>query len=114
HVMPLVEIIPTTATGEAALATAVRAVRSTDKLPVRAGDQEGFIGNRIFAVYRRHAEYLLEEGALPHEVDEAMEAVGFAMGPFAVADLSGLQIAESLRKRWRDEGRLPIRYVDIP
>jgi 3-hydroxyacyl-CoA dehydrogenase len=54
------------------------------------------------------------DDALPAEVDAALEEFGFALGPFAVADLSDLQIGQSLRRRWRGEGRLPARYCDIP
>lgn len=113
-VMKLVEIIPDPASSDEAIALALGAAKLLGKVAVLAGDTEGFIGNRIYSVYRRHAEYLLEDGATPAEVDAAMEEFGFAMGPFAVADLSGLQIAQSLRQRWRDTGRLPARYVEIP
>lgn len=113
-VMKLLEIIPGAQTSDAAVALALRAARMLGKTAVIAGDREGFIGNRIYSAYRRHAEYLLEDGATPEQVDAAMERFGFAMGPFAVADLSGLQIAQSLRQRWRDTGRLPERYVEIP
>jgi 3-hydroxyacyl-CoA dehydrogenase len=113
-VMKLVEIIPGAQTSDAAMHVSLSAARLLGKVAVIAGDREGFIGNRIFSVYRRHAEYLLEDGATPSEVDAAMEQFGFAMGPFAVADLSGLQIAQSLRTRWRENGRLPERYVEIP
>ncbi|HEU5035569.1 MAG TPA: 3-hydroxyacyl-CoA dehydrogenase NAD-binding domain-containing protein [Nocardioides sp.] len=114
HVMRLVEVVAGERTAPEAVALALRAVRDMEKCAVLAGDSEGFIGNRVFAVYRRHVEYLLEDGALPAEVDAALEGFGFAMGPFAVADLSGLQIAQSLRRRWRATDRLPARYVDIP
>lgn len=113
-VMKLLEIIPGAQTSDAAVALALRAARMLGKTTVIAGDREGFIGNRIYSAYRRHAEYLLEDGATPEQVDAAMERFGFAMGPFAVADLSGLQIAQSLRQRWRETGRLPERYVEIP
>lgn len=113
-IMRLVEIIPTTHTQPTAIATVVRLIADMNKQGVFAGDHEGFIGNRLFAAYRRHAEYLLEDGCLPADIDAALEGFGFAMGPFAVADLSGLQIAKSLRERWKREGRLPARYVDVP
>jgi 3-hydroxyacyl-CoA dehydrogenase len=63
------------------------------KLPIVAGVCEGFIGNRIFSAYRREAEFLLEDGALPHEIDAALEDYGFPMGLFAVNDMAGLEIA---------------------
>ena len=113
-VMRLVEVVPTALTAPETVSTVLRLVADMDKQPVLAGDREGFIGNRLFAAYRRHAEYLIEDGALPADVDRALEGFGFALGPFAVADLSGLQIAHSLRERLRREGRLPARYVDIP
>lgn len=113
-VMKLIEIVPGERTSDESLAIALGAAKALGKTAVIAGDREGFIGNRIYSAYRRHAEYLLEDGATPEQVDAAMEGFGFAMGPFAVADLSGLQIAQSLRQRWRESGRLPPRYVEIP
>jgi 3-hydroxyacyl-CoA dehydrogenase len=74
---------------------------------------EGFIGNRIFSAYRREAEFMVEDGALPHEVDAAMEGYGFAMGPFAVFDLAGLEIAWARRKRQAATRDPAARYVDI-
>ncbi|MFG1316956.1 3-hydroxyacyl-CoA dehydrogenase family protein, partial [Xanthobacter autotrophicus] len=62
---------------------------------------------------RRHAEVLVEDGASPQEVDAALEAYGFAMGIFAVSDMSGLDIAYAMRKR-RAATRDPAeRYVAI-
>ena len=83
------------------------------KLPVVSGVCEGFIGNRIFSAYRREAEFLLEDGALPQEIDAAMEAYGFAMGPFAVFDLAGLEIAWARRKRQAATRDPNERYVEI-
>jgi 3-hydroxyacyl-CoA dehydrogenase len=78
-----------------------------------AGVCEGFIGNRIFSAYRTQMEYLVEDGAWPEDVDRALEAYGFAMGPFAVFDLAGLDIAWAGRKR-RAATRDPReRYVAI-
>ena len=74
---------------------------------------DGFVGNRILSRYRQQAEYLLEEGALPHEVDAAMEAFGFPMGPFAVSDLAGLDISWARRKRLAATRDPQERYVDI-
>ena len=87
--------------------------RKLGKLPVVCGVCEGFIGNRIFSAYRREAEFMVEDGALPHEIDAAMEAYGFAMGPFAVFDLAGLEIAWARRKRQAATRDPAARYVDI-
>jgi 3-hydroxyacyl-CoA dehydrogenase len=99
QVMRLVEVIPTPATAPDVTATAFAFARALKKLPVWARPGEGFIGNRIFSAYRKQCEYMLEDGALPHEIDAAMEAFGLPMGPFAVFDLAGLDIAWARRKR---------------
>ena len=87
--------------------------RRLGKLPVVAGVCDGFIGNRILSVYRREMEYALEDGALPWEVDAALGAYGFAMGPFAVSDLSGLDIAWARRKRLAATRDPAGRYVAV-
>jgi 3-hydroxyacyl-CoA dehydrogenase len=113
HVMRLLEVVRGAQTAPDVLATGLALGRRLGKLPIVAGVCDGFIGNRIFASYRRHAEYLLEDGASPQEIDAALEAYGFAMGPFAVSDMSGLDIGWAMRKRraaTRDPGE---RYVAI-
>ena len=82
------------------LATAIATLQARwRKLPIYSRVCEGFIGNRIYSFYRRQCEFMLEEGALPQEIDKAMEDWGLPMGPFRVFDLSGLDIAWALRKR---------------
>ncbi len=98
HVMRLVEVVRTARCAPDVLATALGLARKMGKQPIVAGNGDGFIGNRIYAVYRRHAEYLVEDGATPDEVDAALEAFGFAMGIFAVSDMSGLDIAYAMRQ----------------
>ncbi len=114
HVMRLVEVVRGGSSTDQAVASAVRLVRRIGKQPIVVNSGEGFVGNRVFSAYRRHVEYLLEDGALPDQVDNALQRFGFAMGPFAVADLSGLQIAWAMRKRQCETGRRPARYVEIP
>ncbi|MFG1342462.1 3-hydroxyacyl-CoA dehydrogenase [Xanthobacter autotrophicus] len=99
HIMRLLEVVRGAYTAPDILATALTLGRRIRKLPIYARNGDGFIGNRIFAVYRRHAEYLLEDGASLDEIDRALVAFGFAMGPFAVADMSGLDVAWAMRKR---------------
>ncbi len=98
HVMKLLEVVRGEATGARALATGGALAKLLRKIPVVAGVCDGFIGNRIMAAYRRECEFMLEEGALPHQVDAAMQAFGFAMGIYAVQDMSGLDIAWAQRK----------------
>ena len=60
---------------------------------------DGFVGNRMLYAYRRQADRLLLEGALPEQIDAALQGFGFRMGPFAVADLAGLDIGRAVRQR---------------
>lgn len=114
NVMRLVEVVRCARTAPDVLATVLAFARRLRKLPVVCGVTEGFIGNRIFSAYRREAEFLLEEGALPHQIDAVMEEYGLAMGPFAVFDLAGLEIAWARRKRQAATRYTSERYVEIP
>lgn len=97
HVMKLLEVVRGKHTAPEVLATGVAVGRLLGKTPVVCGNAFGFIGNRIYNAYRKQCECMLEDGAWPEEVDAALVAFGFAMGPFAVADLSGLDIAWRMR-----------------
>lgn len=113
NVMRLVEVVDCAATAPDVLASALAFARRLGKLPVVCGATEGFIGNRVFSAYRREAEFMLEDGALPHQIDAALEAYGFPMGIFAVNDMAGLEIAWARRKR-EAATRDPLeRYVEI-
>ena len=113
NVMRLVEIVATGRTATDVFATAFAVSKRLGKLAVLAGSCDGFIGNRIFSSYRKQCEYMLEDGALPHEIDAAMEAFGLPMGPFAVFDLAGLDIAWARRKRLAATRDPAERYVRI-
>ncbi|MDF3311460.1 3-hydroxyacyl-CoA dehydrogenase NAD-binding domain-containing protein [Rhodococcus sp. T2V] len=113
HRSQVVEIVRGQHTSNATVESALMAARAIGKLPVIAGACEGFIGNRIYNAYRRQCELLVEDGATPEAVDAAMTAFGFAMGPFAVSDMAGLDIAWRNRRR-RDSARDPReRYPDV-
>ncbi len=99
HVMRLLELVRTRRVLPEALATGLALGRRLRKVAVVAGVCDGFIGNRIFYRWRMQCEYALEDGALPAEVDAALEAYGFAMGPFAVLDMAGLDVDWMMRKR---------------
>lgn len=114
HLMRLLEVVAGTATAPEALATGLALARRLGKQPVLARNAFGFIGNRIYAAYRRQCEFMLEEGAYPQQIDAALEGFGFAMGPFAVADLSGLDIAWRMRQSQAATRDPQARYVDIP
>jgi 3-hydroxyacyl-CoA dehydrogenase len=68
---------------------------------VLVGNCRGFVGNRMFLQYIREAQFLVEEGAAPEVVDKTMMDWGMAMGPLAVGDLGGLDIAYHIRKQYR-------------
>lgn len=110
HVMKLLEVVQGKKTSAETLTAGFALGKALKKTAVLSGASEGFIGNRIWQAYRREIEFMLEEGASPYDVDAAMEDYGFALGPFKVADLSGLDIAWAQRKRKPK----PDRYVEIP
>ncbi|MGN6548574.1 MAG: 3-hydroxyacyl-CoA dehydrogenase NAD-binding domain-containing protein, partial [Pararhizobium sp.] len=113
NVMRLVEVVHTDTIAPETEATLLAVAKKLGKIPVVASVSEGFIGNRIFSAYRRQAEFLVEEGAFPEDVDRAMRAFGMAMGPFAVFDLAGLDIAWTTRKRLAPTRDPRERYVAI-
>lgn len=99
NVMKLCEIIRTDATDPDTLATAFATAKRIAKVPVLARNCDGFIGNRMVAKRSAQAERLLQEGALPQDVDEAIRAFGFPMGPLQTNDMSGLDVGYAIRKR---------------
>ena len=99
HVMRLLEVVVGEATSPETLATAMLLGVRLGKAPVPVGVCDGFVGNRMLYAYRRQADRLLLEGALPEQIDGALQDFGFRMGPFAVADLAGLDIGRAVRQR---------------
>jgi 3-hydroxyacyl-CoA dehydrogenase len=98
NVMRLLEIVRGADTDPQTLATAISIARKIGKVPVVVGVCHGFVGNRILRVRSTEAERLLLEGALPQDVDGALTAFGFPLGPFGVSDLAGLDISWRMRK----------------
>lgn len=103
HVMKLLEVVVADKTAIDVVATGFELGKRLKKVSVRAGVCDGFIGNRILATYRAAADQMVMEGASPYDIDKALEKFGFAMGPYAVADLAGLDIGWAVRKRKRAE-----------
>jgi 3-hydroxyacyl-CoA dehydrogenase len=99
HIMRLIEIVRGNETSPQVLVTALEFARRLRKVGVVASVCDGFIGNRMFEEYLRQAYFLLEEGALPAQIDTALEKWGMAMGPFKVMDLAGQDIGWAIRKR---------------
>ena len=111
NVMRLLEVVRGEKTSHEVLATAMAIGKKLKKVSVVVGVCDGFVGNRMVFQYGREAEFLLEEGATPGQVDGALRNFGMAMGPFAMRDLSGLDIGQAIRKRQR--ATLPA-HLDFP
>ncbi|MVO15003.1 3-hydroxyacyl-CoA dehydrogenase NAD-binding domain-containing protein [Parasedimentitalea huanghaiensis] len=99
HVMKLLEVVVADKTSIDVVATGFALGKMLNKISVRAGVCDGFIGNRILSTYRACADHMILDGASPYQIDKALTGFGFAMGPFAVADLAGLDIGWASRKR---------------
>ena len=98
NVMKLLEIVRGENTADDVLATVTRLARTISKIGVVVGVCDGFVGNRMLHAYWDQAYSLLLEGALPHEVDQALYDWGWAMGPFAVMDLAGTDVSWRVRQ----------------
>lgn len=101
NIMKLFEIVRGDKTSPEVLATALEVSKAIGKQPVVARVCDGFIANRAFDNYWREAEFLVEEGASPYEIDKVLYDFGMPMGPFAVADLVGLDLGQYIRKNSR-------------
>lgn len=112
HVMKLLEVVRASKTAPDVIATLMDLGRRMGKISVLARIYPGFIGNALFRNYTREAHFLVEDGALPHEVDAALKKFGYAMGIFAVHDMAGNDVGYQTRKaqmatrptdrRWND------------
>ncbi|CAN5577953.1 3-hydroxyacyl-CoA dehydrogenase NAD-binding domain-containing protein [soil metagenome] len=113
NIMKLLEIVVPARVSPDVVATGFALAKKLRKVPVRAGVCDGFIGNRILAIYRLAADYLVEDGASPYQVDAALREFGYAMGPFQVSDLAGGDIGWATRKRKAATRDPQQRYVQI-
>jgi 3-hydroxyacyl-CoA dehydrogenase len=98
NVMRLVEIVRGAKTSPETLATALAVAKRLGKVGVVVGNCRGFVGNRMMFPYMYEAQFLVEEGATPQQVDEALTSFGMAMGIFAVDDMAGLDVAWRVRQ----------------
>ena len=99
NVMKLLEVVRGERTSEEVLASVQALAKRLAKVGVVCGNCDGFVANRSRAPFNTEMVILLEEGALPEQVDGAMVEFGYPMGPFAVGDLAGLDIGYAGRKR---------------
>ena len=99
HIMKLLEVVVADKTAPDIVATAFALAKKLGKTAVRAGVCDGFIGNRILSHYRTAADHMVLDGASPYQIDKALTDFGFAMGPYQVSDLAGLDIGYATRQR---------------
>jgi 3-hydroxyacyl-CoA dehydrogenase len=99
NVMKLFEVVKGTETAADVLASAMALGRKIGKVSGLAGNGDGFLANRSRAPFSMEVNLLIEEGALPEQIDKVMVDFGYPIGPLAVADLSGLDIGYDTRKR---------------
>ncbi|MFM2125526.1 MAG: hypothetical protein RL328_1977 [Acidobacteriota bacterium] len=98
NVMRLLEIVRGARTSPTAIASAMALAKTIRKVGVVVGNGFGFVGNRLVIPYMNEAQFLVEEGAAPEQVDRVLTEFGMAMGPLAVADLSGIDVFWRIRQ----------------
>lgn len=112
NVMKLCENVRGARSSDETIATAMAFAKRIGKVPVLAGNCEGFIGNRILRIYGREADLILEQGAAPWDVDRALKAFGFPMGLYLMRDMSGLDVGYRMRQGRIEAGTLDIEATD--
>ncbi len=110
NIMKLMENVRGKATSPEVQATVMKLSKDIGKVGVMVGVCDGFVGNRMLYRYRSQAEFLLEEGALPEQIDKVIYDFGFPMGPFAMGDLAGLDVGYMVRKHRRENFPANDRY----
>ncbi|MEC9368717.1 MAG: 3-hydroxyacyl-CoA dehydrogenase NAD-binding domain-containing protein [Pseudomonadota bacterium] len=101
NVMKLMENVRGEKTAPDVIATVMKLSKDLEKVGVMVGVCDGFVGNRMLYAYRGQADFLLEQGALPQQVDKVIYDFGFPMGPFAMGDLAGLDVGYKVRQHRR-------------
>jgi len=119
NIMRLLEIVRAEKTAPDVMATSMAIAKKIGKVGVQAGVCDGFVGNRMLAAYGNEVQAMNLEGAMPQEIDGALEAWGMAMGPLAVGDLAGLDVGYRVRKERKLTGeaaqfaRVPDKIVEM-
>ncbi|HQS20500.1 MULTISPECIES: 3-hydroxyacyl-CoA dehydrogenase NAD-binding domain-containing protein [unclassified Acidovorax] len=111
NVMRLLEIVRGAQTAPDVLATSLQLAKQIKKVAVVSGVCDGFIGNRMLARYGAAAQGLINAGALPQQIDGALQKFGLAMGPFRMGDLAGLDIGWAARKRKAAEAGVEMKPI---
>ena len=113
NVMELMENVRGARTSPQTIATVMKLSKKLEKVGVLVGVCDGFVGNRMLYAYRRQADFLLEEGALPAQIDKVIYDFGLPMGPYQMADLAGLDVSWRVRKAQAPTRPVHLRYSPI-
>ncbi|MCP3731275.1 3-hydroxyacyl-CoA dehydrogenase NAD-binding domain-containing protein [Sphingomonas sp. MG17] len=114
NVMRLCENVRGAKSSDETIATVMAFAKRIGKVPVLAGNCEGFIGNRILKIYGQEADLILEEGATPWQVDKALKGFGFPMGLYLMRDMSGLDVGWRMRQGRIEAGALDTSSAEYP
>ena len=113
NVMKLMENVRGAHTSPQTIATIMKLSKTIGKVGVLVGVCDGFVGNRMLYAYRRQADFLLEEGALPQQIDTVIYDFGMPMGPYAMGDLAGLDVGWRIRKGQAATRPTHLRYSTV-
>jgi 3-hydroxyacyl-CoA dehydrogenase len=113
NVMQLMENVRGAKSSAQTIATIMKLSKRIGKVGVLVGICDGFVGNRMLYAYRRQADFLLEEGALPHQIDKVIYNFGMPMGPYAMGDLAGLDVGWRIRQRQAATRPAHLRYSPV-
>jgi len=104
NVMRLLENVRGSKTANDVIATVMNLSRRIGKIGALVGVCDGFVGNRMLQQRTRQSAFLVEEGAAPERIDKILYDFGFPMGPFAMADMAGLDVGYKVREERRRAG----------
>ena len=113
NVMKLLENVRGAQSSAETIATIMKLSKTIGKIGVLVGICDGFVGNRMLYAYRRQADFLLEEGALPDQIDKVIYDFGMPMGPYAMGDLAGLDVGWRIRQRQAATRPAHLRYSTV-
>ncbi len=113
NVMKLMENVRGAQSSAETIATIMKLSKTIGKIGVLVGICDGFVGNRMLYAYRRQADFLLEEGALPDQIDKVIYDFGMPMGPYAMGDLAGLDVGWRIRQRQAATRPAHLRYSTV-
>ena len=111
NVMKLLENVRGKATEKDVIATVMSFSKKIGKIPVLVGVCEGFVGNRMLRMRGIQSAYMMEEGALPQQIDKVVFDYGFPMGPFAMSDLAGNDVGWRIRQGKKEKEKRNVRYT---